>query len=65
MNNSKCSPDFIKPKKKSLPVNTLFSLTVLLFACVKLVLSRNLQALVPFLIYLVLCKCYVSSIRLY
>lgn len=56
--NSERSRDVMKPKN-SLPVNTLFSWTVnfqlfflfffvVVIACVKLVLTTNMQTLVPF-----------------
>lgn len=67
MKNNKRSPDFIKPKKKKKISASEYIIqydSFFLFACVKLVFTRNLQALVPFLIYLVLFKCYVSSVRL-
>lgn len=80
MNDRKYSCDVTKPKKgkkNSLPVNTLFSLTVNFCFCMCLtsffLFIRNLQILLPLPIYLVFmclfctssctstCKCFSKS----
>lgn len=75
--NSERSRDVMKPKN-SLPVNTLFSWTVnfqlfffvVVIACVKLVLTTNMQTLVPFYylfsvvkVFCVLCASCIKRSR--